>query len=417
MKTSLYSLLFLSAIILPHCQSAAAPDGNPSRLVTQFWRAQDDADLNHANSQLLAASPNVETLYQWLKAGPEFSSDVPTGLMNLVRVSDDGIEFPYAIRVPENYDPQKAYPIEFNLHGGVNRPKLDPNESPWSERYEELSPPDSIIVVPVGWSDAFWWQDSQAENLPAILRSVKQSYNVDDNRAIMTGVSDGGTGTYFFAFMQPTEWAAFVPFIGHPGVLRNPRARVSHPINFTNLKGKPIYIVNSENDRLYPSQSILPYVKLLEEASADFEFTMIPNGGHNLDWMPGQRAKIDHFKQTAVRDPLPENVRWSTTRTDRYNRNHWLIIDELRSEGQPGRLMVEREDNEFDIIALYVRRFTLLLNPEEIDFTEPVVVRVNGITVFEGMVEQSAETLLKWASKDRDRQMLFTAELALKTTK
>lgn len=417
MKTSLASLLLLCAIVLPHCQSIAAPEGDAQRILTEFWQSDTPTEISVASSALLSVAPDIDTLYQWLKAGPKFSADVPTGVMNLVRVASDGTKFPYALRVPATYDPQKAYPVEFNLHGGVNRPKIAENESPWSDRYESLSPPESIIVVPVGWSDAYWWLDNQADNIPAILRSVKQRYNVDDNRVIMTGVSDGGTGAYFFAFLQPTQWAAFVPFIGNPGVISNPRARVSHSIAFSNLPGKPLYIVNSENDRLYPARAILPYVKLMEEANADFEFTMIPNGGHNLDWMPEHRDKIDRFKMTTIREPLPDSLHWTTTRTDRYNRNHWLRIDELRSEGQPGRLEIERVNNEFNITSFYVNKFTLLLNPEEVDFSKPVVVRVNNEVVFEGMVEQSARTLLEWASQDRDRTMLFTAELALSTSK
>ena len=71
--------------------------------------------------------------------------------------------------------------------------------------------PRRIVVVPAAWDEAFWWFDNQADNVPSILRSIKQTYNVDDNRVYLTGVSDGGTGSYFFAFMQPTEWAAFLP--------------------------------------------------------------------------------------------------------------------------------------------------------------------------------------------------------------
>lgn len=413
MKTSLYSLLFLSAITLPHCQSAAAPEDDSQGLLTNFWQAENDAELSVATTELLNASTDVDVLYRWFKKGPEYSSNVPTGVRNLSRVAPDGTRFPYALRIPENYDSRKAYPIEFNLHGGVNRPKIALHESPWSERYESLSPPESIIVVPVGWSDAYWWLDNQADSLPAILSSVKQRYNVDDNRAILTGVSDGGTGAYFFALLQPTQWAAFVPFIGNPGVIGNPRARVSHPLAFSNLLGKPLYIVNSENDRLYPARAIRPYVKLMEEANADFQFTMIANGGHNLDWMPEHRDAIDDFKESVMRDPLPESLQWTTTRTDRYNRNHWLIVNQLRTEGEPGRLEIERNGNEFDATSFYVEKFTLLLNPEEVDFSKPIIVRVNNEIVFEGSVEQSTQTLLDWASKDHDRTMLFTAELAI----
>ncbi|MEX2130443.1 MAG: hypothetical protein WD772_03075, partial [Pseudohongiellaceae bacterium] len=72
-------------------------------------------------------------------------------------------------------------------------------------------------------------------------------------------------------------------------------------------------------------------------------------------------------------------------------------------------------DNLFEIKSTFVNTFTLLLSPEEIDFNRPVEVRINDQTVLNETVSQSAETLLKWAARDLDRSMLFTAELNLVT--
>jgi hypothetical protein len=58
-----------------------------------------------------------------------------------------------------------------------------------------------------------------------------------------------------------------------------------------------------------------------------------------------------------------------------------------------------------------VGAFTLLLSPDVFDFSQPVKVVVNGNVAFEGQVERSLATLLKWAARDNDRTMLFGAEL------
>ena len=79
----------------------------------------------------------------------------------------------------------------------------------------------------------------------------------------------------------------------------------------------------------------------------------------------------------------------------------------------PGLIEVTREDNVIAVTARGVSRFTLLLNPEEVDFSQPISVIVNGKTILSEQVNQSADTLLFWASKDKDRTMLFTAELNL----
>ena len=51
-----------------------------------------------------------------------------------------------------------------------------------------------------------------------------------------------------------------------------------------------------------------------------------------------------------------------------------------------------------------------------IDFARPVRVVVNGESQFYDTVEQSAESLLRLASRDLDRSMLITAELSISLT-
>jgi len=76
-----------------------------------------------------------------------------------------------------------------------------------------------------------------------------------------------------------------------------------------------------------------------------------------------------------------------------------------------GRVQLLRDDNQIGVVTRGVRRFRLLLSPEQFDFTRPVTVTTNGAVTFDGMVEPSPETLLRWAGRDRDRTMLFGAEL------
>lgn len=407
MKITLTPVLMACALLL-QCQGAHSADQD---LVTRYWSAASTAERDRAAAALLADTP-VDELYQLLKRGPQFSADVPTGEINRVRVSDDGVEFPYVLLVPEDYSPERAWPVEFNLHGGVNRRKPESGDTFWRDGYDALRSPERIVVVPAAWSESYWWFDNQADNLVAILKTLKQTYNVDDNHVILSGVSDGGTGTYFFAFKQPTEWAAFMPYIGSPGVLRNPSGRVTYALSFENLVGKPLYIVNGQVDELYPERAVKPYIDLMEQVGADYQWTVIPGGGHNTRWLPERRTEIGNFKRDKIRDPFPEKIQWVTDRTDRYNRNHWITIDELQEEGQPGRIIVSREGNRIDVYAYYVNRFTLQLNPEEIDFSLPVQVRINDVLMHDAVVAQDSNTLLQSAA-DLDRSLLYTAELTL----
>jgi predicted esterase len=382
-------------------------------LVNQFWSTADNGQNAQIQSQLISSSSDVSTLYQLLKTGPTYRSDVPTGQQESIRIAADGTRFPFIFLVPDNYDPTHRYPVEFMLHGGVSRPEWEPGGGWWRRGFDSLKQPDRIVVVPASWVDAFWWHENQAENLPAILNTLKASYNIDEDRVTLTGGSDGGTGAYFFAFKQPTPWAAFLPYIGHPGVLRNQQSGGGYRLYFENLMSKPLFIVNGENDRLYPASSVAPFIEILAEEGVDHIWKVIPEGGHNTNWLPDEAPMIEQFKQDNPRNALPERVQWVADRTDKFNRNLWIQIDSMSQT--PGLLEVNRNGNEFHVLARGVSEFTLLLNPEEVNFSQAIQVYVNSGNIFDEIVAQDKQTLLHWASKDLDRSMLFTAELKLRT--
>ena len=382
-------------------------------LVGDFWQANSYDEFSSIEAALVNAAPNPLALHSLIKAGASYSADVETGVVTGDRYDTQGVRYPYAFIIPDSYDPGKAYPVEFMLHGGVGRPKHEPGESLWRSGYDTLRKEDRIVVVPGAWREAYWWQSSQADNLPALLRLLKQSYNVDENRVTMTGVSDGGTGAYFFAFKQPTQWAAFLPFIGHPGVLRNANSGGGYKLFFENLQNKPMYIVNGEVDRLYPAEAVKPFIDILEKTQANYTWVVIKDGGHNTQWLPDETPKIEAFKAANPRDPLPDHLLWVTDRTDRYNRNHWLVINERSKQGSPAVLEVIRDGNLFNVMADGTGEFTLLLSPDEVDFSKPIKVVVNGQSLFDESVEMSSATLFKWARGDLDRSMLFLAELVI----
>ena len=411
-KLILGAFVIASAFSFEKVSVAEEIDG--SELVTAFWSANTEVEIESNKRRLIAQASNIETLYRWLNAGPAFAQDVGLGQQESVRIDRDGTRYPFVYLIPETYDATRSYPVEFLLHGGVSRPEWDSGGEWWRRGYDSLKKEDRIVVVPAAWNTAFWWFDIQAANLPSILIELKQIYNIDDNRVTLSGVSDGGTGAYFFAFKQSTEWAAFFPYIGHPGVLRNPQSGPGYKLYFENLMSRPLYIVNGENDPLYPVSSIEPFIKILQEANISHVFRAIEDGGHNTNWLPDEQPMIEQFKLDNPRVPFPSELRWVADRSDRYNRNLWLRIEELTAEGLPGIMTVNKEGNSFTITAESVDAFTLLLSPEQVDFSEEVSVVVNGRLIFIGKVEQDMNTLLDWVVRDRDKSLLYTAALSLR---
>jgi hypothetical protein len=174
-----------------------------------------------------------------------------------------------------------------------------------------------------------------------------------------------------------------------------------------------MYIVNGEIDRLYPASAVKPFIDVLEQTKANYTWVVIEGGGHNTQWLPEETPKIEAFKTANPRDPLPDNLQWVTDRVDRYNRNHWLVVNQRSKQGSPAVVKVSRNGNQFDVMADGAGEFTLLLSPGEVDFDRPVKVVVNGESLFDETVEMSTSTLFKWSRGDLDRSMLFLAEVTI----
>lgn len=399
-------------LLLASLFSAALIAQDRLALVNAYWQANTQAEQQAAAAALEAAASDAAALYRWLRIGPQFSADAATGVVESSRQAADGTEFPYVILVPDSYDAEHSYPVEVMLHGGVGRPKPEQGESIWRGGYDNIRKDDRLVVVPLAWNEAIWWQPNQAENIVEILRTVRKNYNVDDNRVTLTGVSDGGTGAWFFAFKQPSEWAAFLPYIGHPGVLRNPQSGGGYRLYFENLVDKPFYIVNGENDQLYPAASLASFIEILAQQEVEHTFRIIEGGGHNTRWLPEETPAIEAFKAEHERDPFPDQIQWVTESSEQFNEYNWIRVDALVEEGRPSLLQVNREGNNFNVTSRGVSQFTLRFNPDEVNLADPLLVSVNGRVVHTGTVRQSKSSVLE-SSADLDRASLYTATLQI----
>lgn len=298
-----------------------------------------------------------------LHAGLEYSADVPRGRIDGTRANADGTPHPYLFLVPETYDPTRRYPLRIWLHGGISRPAFTAPGGWWRD-VDRVRSEDHLVLIPASWNASKWWAGSQAENLAGLLADLEATYNLDENRVSLLGVSDGGSGVYFHASRATTPYAGFVPLIGHVAVVNNPAIGADGEIYARNLLNKPFYIVNTERDRLYPYRTVRPYIEEWEKAGGRVTFRPIDGAGHDLSWMPDEAPRMEAWLDSLERDPLPDTIAWETERTDRYNRAHWVEIVELgaaRGEAEfprirglghrvsSGRLRAVRDGNRIDV--------------------------------------------------------------------
>jgi len=423
----------LAGLALTAMVSAQGPD-SAALLFERFWSAENPGDAQVLADQLVAAGVDFDSSYIRLKQGRGYG-DEKRGEYALRWKSKSGPFFNNIVNVPADYDPSKPVQLRVQLHGGVGRPSPNPparGDNPSGLSASGRTPnriegEKQIYLHPSGWASAQWWDEEQVDNILRAVDTLKRKYNIDEARIYITGISDGGTGVYYMALKEPNLWASYLPLNGSIAVIRSPQNGADGEMYGNNLANAPLYIVNGELDNLYPVNQVEPHLKWFQSMGVPFVFRPQAGAGHNTAWWPTERESYEKFVREHPRIAHPAKLSWETERTDRFNRNRWLVINELRQDASretalkdrgffqhtklSGRVDVTRTGNTFDANVRDVAAFTLLLSPDVVDLSKPVAVTVNGKPAFSGVVKKDPATLLRWSARDNDRTMLYGAEL------
>ena len=334
-RAAVLALAVLGAVAAPHGQTAS-----PSRVdaaFAAFFQARTPPEAAAAADEVVASGVGFDDALRRLRSGRVYSRDVPRGVVQASYRGASG-EYFYTLDVPESYDPARRYQVRIQLHGGVGR--IVENTPPRSGGGLEgplgggpKGPPrvqagaEQIYGMPYAWREAPWWSRRQTDNLRAILDLVKRAYNVDENRVVVSGVSDGGTGAYYTAMRETTPFASFLPLNGFIMVLRNETAEADGDLFPNNLVNKPMFVVNGGRDPIYPASLVDPYVEHLKKGGVDLAYRPQPDAGHDTSWWPEVREPFERFVADHPRRPLPDALTWESG--DVPSRAHWLVIDRL----------------------------------------------------------------------------------------
>lgn len=426
--------LLLASVLTGQDRTAAALD----EAFLAYFQSESVAARTQAGRQIVASGAPYLDVLRRVKAGRTYTPqaagvrELPTSV-GMVRLDN-------TLEVPVGYDPSRRYPLRVQLHGGVSRPAPGPGAPAGRGLTGNRIPStEQLILQPRAWEGAEWWRPNQVDNILNLIARVKRTYNVDESRVYVTGISDGGTGAYYLGMRVGMMWSACMPLNGHPLVLANPDVGADGQLYMGNLVNCPMQAVNGGRDQLYPASSVEPFVAMMKKAGVDISWHVYPEAGHDTSWWPQERASFDTFVAAHPRPAYPREVSWETERTDRYNRYGWLVINALGARPSDvglvdvntfspalqqqfplyarrtpsGRVDGARNGNRFELRTRFVRELTVLLPAEEVDFTREVEVVVNGRAVFKGVVVPEASTLMTWAARDDDRGQLYAAELKI----
>jgi phospholipase/carboxylesterase len=196
----------------------------------------------------------------------------------------------FSVYVPEYYTPDRAWPLVMALHGGSGNGR----GFLWTWLRDARSR-GAILIAPTATGNtsnkstwALMGDDTDTPNLNRILDLVRARWNIDSNRMLLTGMSDGGTFCYVTGLENASPFTHLAPV-----------AATFHPLmaemaDAERLCGLPIYIVHGRLDWMFPVQVARQTRDALSAAGADVTYREIEDLSHTypremnaviLEWM------------------------------------------------------------------------------------------------------------------------------------
>jgi hypothetical protein len=319
--------ILAATLLMTLAVGTGAQPPTADRAFEAFLAAASPATAAQLIDQALHAGTSFDDAYRRLQRGRTYGPQ-PTGVVRLMNRTAAGEHF-YALNIPDTYDPARRYQVRIQLHGGVSGRRTNSPVGPGT--IGALAGAEQIYILPYAWDESPWWSDDQAMNLVGIVDAVKRLYNVDENRVVLSGVSDGGTGAYYVAMRETTPFASFLPLNGYWMVLALQDIDDGH-VFANNLRNKPLFIVNGGRDPLYPTRVVDPYIEHMKRGGVTLLYDPQPTAGHNTAWWPDVKDAYEAFVRDHPRAPLPDALTWETGDNILHHRAHWLIIDRLGAQ-------------------------------------------------------------------------------------
>ncbi len=172
----------------------------------------------------------------------------------------------YSLYVPESYDGSKAWPLVTALHGGFGHGR----DFLWtwvrearSRRFLLMAPTSSATT----WSLMMPQIDGEA--ISAMIDEVRGKWNVDSERMLLTGISDGGTFALANALQPASPFTAFAVV-----------ACVMPPGDLDQARGKRIHWVHGALDWMFRLEMAQRDARVLEQVGADITLRVVHDLSH-----------------------------------------------------------------------------------------------------------------------------------------
>jgi len=177
----------------------------------------------------------------------------------------------FSLYVPERYRTDTAWPLVVALHGGHGNGR----SFLWTW-LREARGRGFLLLAPTSRGNT-WALDHPADETSALegmVDFVCERWNVDRERVLLTGLSDGATFSLLAGLAEAAPYTALAPV---SGVLHPESFRLG---NIARARGRRIYLVHGALDWLFPIGVARMARDTLTEAGADLTFREIEDLSH-----------------------------------------------------------------------------------------------------------------------------------------
>ena len=240
--------------------------------------------FNNAASRILlsiAAAAAVFVLpacvLQSADSAAQSDSQRPTGML-LDTITYNGKTHNFAVYVPRQYAtamPASGWPVILSLNGRGECGLDGQRQSVVGLGSACMLQPDKypfIIVFPQKPdADSQWIQHDQLAL--GCLDQVVKKYRTDPNRVYLTGLSQGGAGTWAIAAKHPARFAAIAPVCGYGDA-----SQLAPPIAAAKL---PVWAFHGLKDDVVPATQSEVMVSAINAAGGNATLKLYPDANHN----------------------------------------------------------------------------------------------------------------------------------------
>jgi predicted peptidase len=238
------------------------------------------------------------------------TTDISTGFLDKA-APVDGKAVRYALYVPEDYTPDKAWPLIVFLHGSGERgndnlKQTDEGIGHAIRLHRERFP--ALVLMPQCPDGEFW--DKAVPAIEAAMAQVQSEYSVDPKAITLTGLSLGGYATWIWGAAKTDTFAALMPICGGGdpadvlGKLDEKQAATFGTMEerVKALSAVPIWAFHGADDDVVPPERSREMVKRVKDAGGHVKYDELKDTNHNswdaaygdekaIKWLLKQRKK------------------------------------------------------------------------------------------------------------------------------